>query len=63
MIAPFSSIVPTFAPGQVNFAAMSLAASEPEDEGGAPVPEPGALALVGAGLLAASRTLRKRFAR
>lgn len=52
---------PTFLPQEAAFSSLSLT-SGPEGEQ-ASVPEPGVLALIGVGLLAASRTVRRRFAR
>lgn len=54
--------VPTFMPLPEGFQAFSMM-SVPDDEEQTPVPEPGALALIGVGLLAASRSLRRRLTR
>jgi hypothetical protein len=55
-------IVPTFIPIDGGFQAYGLTTAPDEPETTS-VPEPGMLALIGAGLLAASRSLRRRMTR
>lgn len=61
VITPYSAITATFASQYI--AAQPPSFSSIDSVEGTSVPEPGTLALVGIGLLAASRSLRKRFAR
>lgn len=56
------SMLPTFLPQDAVFQGLSLT-SLPDEEQQTSVPEPGTLALVGVGLLAVSRSLRRRLSR
>lgn len=65
LIQAKTPVVPTFLPVGAVFEPFTLTpfANDPDPDPNAPVPEPGTLALVGIGLLAASRTVRRAFSR